>query len=95
MCLPSIDCCLSTELINGKSNMVADSGKYFRFIAGETTYHKIDFVNILLWSQEATLKESQVSISQWRSQNAEKVTHTKGRILDKTMILFNWNGNFS
>ena len=36
---------------------------------------------------------------QWRSQNAEKDTHTKGRLLDQAMILFNCvpfqNGNFS
>ena len=27
--------------------------------------------------------------SQWRSQNAEKVTHLKERLLDQAMILFN------
>ena len=36
---------------------------------------------------------------QWRSLNADKVTHTKGRLLDQTMSLFNFvpsqNGNFS
>ena len=36
---------------------------------------------------------------QWRSQNAEKVTHIKGRLLDQAVILFNCipfqNGNFS
>ena len=26
---------------------------------------------------------------QWRSQNAEKVTHTKGRLLYQAMILYN------
>ena len=38
-------------------------------------------------------------IFQWCSQNAEKVTHIKGRLLDQAMILFNYvpfqNGNFS
>ena len=36
---------------------------------------------------------------QWRSLNAEKVTHIKGRLLDQEVILFNCvpiqNGNFS
>ena len=36
---------------------------------------------------------------QWRSQNAEKVTHIKGRLLYQAMILYNYvpfqNGNFS
>ena len=36
---------------------------------------------------------------QWRSQNLEKVTHIKERLLDQTVILFNCvpfqNGNFS
>ena len=36
---------------------------------------------------------------QRRSQNAEKVAHIKGRLLDQAVILFNcvpfWNGNFS
>ena len=36
---------------------------------------------------------------QWRSQNAEKVTHIKGRLLDQAEILFNCvpfqNWNFS
>ena len=36
---------------------------------------------------------------QWRSQNAEKVTHIKGRLLDQAVILFNCvpfqKGNFS
>ena len=27
---------------------------------------------------------------QWRSQNAEKVTHLKGRLLDQAVILFNY-----
>ena len=35
---------------------------------------------------------------QWRSQNAEKVTHIKGRLLDQAVILFNCvpfqNGNY-
>ena len=39
------------------------------------------------------------STAQGHSQNAEKVTHTKGRPLDQAMILFNCipfqNGNFS
>ena len=38
-------------------------------------------------------------VSQRRSQNAEKVTHTKGRLLDQAVILFNCvpfhNENFS
>ena len=29
------------------------------------------------------------SSDQWRSLNAEKVTHIKGRLLDKAVILFN------
>ena len=37
--------------------------------------------------------------TQWRSQNAEKVTHINGRLLDQAMIIFNYipfrNGNFS
>ena len=36
---------------------------------------------------------------QWRSQNAEKVTHIKERLLDQEVVLFNCvpfqNGNFS
>ena len=28
-----------------------------------------------------------LSLKQWRSQNAEKVKHTKGRLLDQAMIL--------
>ena len=36
---------------------------------------------------------------QWRSQNAEKVTYIKGRLLDQAVILFNCvpfqNGNLS
>ena len=36
---------------------------------------------------------------QWPSQNADKVTHIKGRLLDQTVILFNCvpfqDGNFS
>ena len=36
---------------------------------------------------------------QWRSQNTEKVTHIKGRLLDQAVIHFNWvsfhNGNFT
>ena len=39
------------------------------------------------------------SIQQWGSQNAEKVTHIKGKLLDQAVILFNCvpfqNGNFS
>ena len=39
-----------------------------------------------------------IVIVQWRSQNAEKVTHIEGRLLDQAVILFNcvpfWNGNF-
>ena len=35
----------------------------------------------------------------WRSQNAEKITLIKGRLLDQAVILFNFvpfqNGNFS
>ena len=38
-------------------------------------------------------------VQQWRSQNAEKVTHIKGRIMDQALILFSCvpfhNGNFS
>ena len=49
------------------------------------------------------LKSYQVSMvstcTEWRSQYAEKVTHTKGRLLDQVMILFIGvpfqNGNFS
>ena len=40
-----------------------------------------------------------ISIVHWRSQNAEKVTHIKERLLDQALILFNCvpfqNGNFS
>ena len=36
---------------------------------------------------------------EWRSQNSEKVTHIKGRLLEQVVILFNrapfQNGNFS
>ena len=36
---------------------------------------------------------------QWRSQNAEKVTHIKGRLLYQAVILYKYvpfqNGNFS
>ena len=36
---------------------------------------------------------------QWRSQNAEKVTHIRGKLLNQAVILFNCvrfqNGNFS
>ena len=36
---------------------------------------------------------------QWRRQNAAKVTHVKGRLLDQAVILFNcvpfYNGNVS
>ena len=39
------------------------------------------------------------SYKQWRSQNAEQVTHIKGRLLYPSMILYNYvpfqNGNFS
>ena len=28
-------------------------------------------------------------LNQWRSQNAEKITHIKGRLLDQAVILFN------
>ena len=31
----------------------------------------------------------QYAALQWRSQNAEKVTHIKGRLLEQTVILFN------
>ena len=38
-------------------------------------------------------------VSQWRSQDAEEVTHIKGRLLDQAVILYNCvsfqNGNFS
>ena len=38
-------------------------------------------------------------LTQWRSQNAENVTHNKGRLLDQAVILFNCvtfhNGNFA
>ena len=40
-----------------------------------------------------------LGVSKWRCQNAEKVTHIKGRLLNQAMILFNCvpfqNGNFS
>ena len=40
-----------------------------------------------------------VSTYKWRKQNAEKVTHIKGRLLDQAVVLFNCapyhNGNFS
>ena len=39
------------------------------------------------------------NLVQWRSENAEKVTHIKGRLLDQALILFNCipfqNGSFS
>ena len=43
---------------------------------------------------------AQISLHiQWHSQNAEKIMHIKGRLLDQAMILFNCvpnqNGNFS
>ena len=42
---------------------------------------------------------TQENIVQLRSQNAEKVTHIKGRLRDQAVILFNCahfhNGNFS
>ena len=42
---------------------------------------------------------TKVHDKQWCSQNAEKVMHIKGRLLDQTMILYNYapfqNGNFS
>ena len=31
-----------------------------------------------------------LDIHQWHSQNAEKVTNIKGRLLDQAAILFNW-----
>ena len=40
-----------------------------------------------------------ILLVQWRSQNAEKVTHIKGRLLYQAMILYSYipfqNGNFS
>ena len=39
------------------------------------------------------------NFAQWRSQNAEKVTHIKGRLLYQAMILYNYvpfqSGDFS
>ena len=35
------------------------------------------------------MEEPLFHIGQWRNQNAEKVTHTKGRLLDQTVVLFN------
>ena len=40
-----------------------------------------------------------IAAMQWRSQNAEKVTHIKGRLLYQAVILYKYvpfqNGNFS
>ena len=57
------------------------------------------------WRFGLILSEKQISWQyefykrQWRSQNAEKITHIKSRLLDQALIQFNYvpfhNGNFS
>ena len=48
-----------------------------------------------------TNKQNEIkpAVNQWHSQNAEKVTHIKGRLLYQAMILYNYvpfqNENFS
>ena len=37
----------------------------------------------------STMLQSYNSSQQWRSQNAEEVTHIKGKLLDQAKILFN------
>ena len=58
-------------------------------------------IQCLLFLHVSNLQRSYtyVSIQHWRSQNAERITHTKGRLLDPAVIHFNrvpfQNGNFS
>ena len=55
------------------------------------------WTNAYLWSTLDTL--ARIFSVQWISQNAGKVTHLKGRLLDQAANLFNYrpfqNGNFS
>ena len=58
-----------------------------------------DITTLSLLSAIGYILYKEIGEFQWHSQNAEKVTHIKGRLLDQTMILFNYfpfqNGNFS
>ena len=84
---------ITTTLKGNKSNSPeAPQRDYVFKILNKNDIKNTEFVGIflLLFS---------VMIHKWRSQKAEKVTHTKGRLLEQAMILFNCvpfqNGNLS
>ena len=68
-----------------------------RLITGTHLSFSTEYAHI--WDNECLWCVDNIDVKQWRSQNAEKVTHIKGRLLDQAMILFNLvpyqNGNFS
>ena len=51
--------------------------------------HRFRLAKKSYWFNQANMILYNICIIQWHSQNPEKVTHTKGRLLDKAMILFN------
>ena len=83
---------ITTTLKGNKSNSSeAPQRDYVLKILTKNDSENTEFVGmfLLLYS---------FMIHQWRSQKAERVTHTKGRLLEQAMILFNClpfqNGNF-
>ena len=56
----------------------------------------VDFESKIIHSSRLA---NMLNVKKWCSQNAEKVMHIKGRLLDQAMILYNYvpfqNGNFS
>ena len=81
--------------------------QHVKLIAGTCILYLSKFTLLLvvqLWGVTAieTIKILYMPIprgQQWRSKNAEKVTHIKGRLLHQAMVLYNYvpfqNGNFS
>ena len=68
------------------------------FRGNNGTYQNRDFsflIKLVLFSEKTDVPHH----IQWQSQNAEKVTHIKGRLLYQAMILYSYipfqNGNFS
>ena len=73
-------------------------GPHYCFLANKYTILAQNCISVLNFVLLFILSNS-ADLWQWRSQNAEKVTHIKGRLLYQAMILYNYvtfqHGDFS
>ena len=102
-CIPHLKGEVEGHALNTPGNYIVDHGKswncVFEFLLEPCVLHvyKLSVYSFILPSclQQKTWDDP----LQWRSQNAEKAMHIKGRLLYQAMILYNYvpfqNRNFS